>query len=133
MNTHLFCPICASQTPESQKQLRYIVRLGLARLLNLARSQGLKYTPEQIRKIYDTLVNWDPGGVPDAFEWHVREQAVRAASCAQLSFDDNCVLIQEMRSSPDWTANLHKKGVWDLEAEHAEAEQLARLLGDADD
>lgn len=57
------CPICDSRSAASQKRLREIARLGIARLLTVAHKAGVELTTEQQRQIFES--SWN--GIPRVF------------------------------------------------------------------
>lgn len=128
-----WCPVCESNSPESQERLRELARLSLARFLNIAREAGVTVTVDQQRDIYDALVTWNPGGVPAEGDWIVHEWTVRAAYVAVFSPDDAAKLISAMDAMPAWDANFHEPRTWNWSAEERIADQLEPLLRDLDE
>ncbi len=61
---NIWCPVCDSESPESQERLREIARLGLVRFLAIARKARVHITLEQQRYIYTALLGWDCVGCP---------------------------------------------------------------------
>ena len=127
----IFCPICESTTPESQERLKEIARIGLARFLSIAHNHGVAFAREQKRDICDALLTWNTYGVPGEVDWLVHEHAIRAACCAEASFDADSALVKAITSGPDWNANYYEQGIWDIEAENLQAQQLKLLFGEA--
>lgn len=50
------CPICDPRSAASQKRLREIARLGIARLLTVAHKTGVELTTEQQRQIFEAIL-----------------------------------------------------------------------------
>jgi hypothetical protein len=124
----IYCPICDSTSRASEKRLREIARIGLARLLNVAREARVNITPEQQRDILEALLTWDPAGLPGPVDWLVHEHLDRAANFAVMALDVDERLLEALTSLPHWDANASGDPLqWDCEAECRIAEQLASL------
>ena len=125
-----WCSICCSNSPESQERLRELARIGLARLLVTARKARVEITLEQQTDLYETLLHWETGGVPDEYDWLINEYAVRGAT--YLALDEGCVskLTRAVESGPRWDARWYLEDPWDYEAERREIERLEALVGD---
>ena len=125
------CPICGSNSPESQEYLREIARLGLVRFLVIARKARVHVTMEQQRAIYATILTWDCAGMPTEVDWLVHEHAWRAACSQMFSPDVEKKLIAVLESMPAWNANWRGKLLWNVPAEQRIADQLEPILREA--
>ena len=123
------CPICDTRSAASQKRLREIARLGIARLLTVAHKAGVELTTEQQRQIFEVILEWDPAGLPGAVDWLVHEHMDRGAHYAVLGLYVDERLADVAESMPSWSANAgcNDDVVWDCKAERKIAEQLASL------
>ena len=130
---NIWCPICDSESPESQERLREIARLGLARFLVIARKARVHVTMAQQRAIYARILTWDCAGMPTEVDWLVHEYACRAACSRSFSPDVEKTLIAVMESMPAWNANWRGKLLWNVPAEQRIADQLEAFLRDADE
>ena len=75
---NIWCPICDSESPESQERLREVARLGLVRFLVIARKAGVQVTMEEQVALYQALLDWDCVGMPTEVDWLIHEYADRA-------------------------------------------------------
>ena len=128
---NIWCPVCESESPESQERMRDIARYGLARFLVIARKARVHITMEHQRGIYSALLDWERGGVPTEVDWIIHEYAVRAVYYAVYGLDLDGRLIKVTASMPPWDANYHNKQSWNLDAELRVADQLEPILTDA--
>ncbi len=129
---NIWCPICDSESPESQERLREVARLGLVRFLVIARKAGVQVTMEEQVALYQALLDWDCVGMPTEVDWLIHEYADRAMHYAILAFDLDPRLIAVKKSMPAWNANWNNPHAWNIPAEHRIADQLEPILRDAD-
>jgi hypothetical protein len=127
----IWCPVCESESPESQERMRDIARYGLARFLVIARKARVHITMEHQRRIYSALLDWEGGGCPTEVDWIIHEYAVRAVYYAVYGLDLDRRLIKVTASMPPWDANYYNKQSWNLDAELRIANQLEPILREA--
>ena len=125
------CWICLSRSPESQERLKKLARVGLARLLVAAGKARIAITLEQQREIYETLLYWDPAGIPNEVDWLIHQYAIRGAHCLAANTDGDLQLAGQIEAGPRWDARWYLDDPWDFEAEQREIERLEILFGKA--
>jgi len=123
----IYCPICDSNSLASQKRLREIACLGLARFLSIARKARVDITFKQQQEILEALLTWDSAGLPGEVDWLVHEHADRAVAFAVIGLDVDPRLSEAAASMQPWDANAYGGLQWDCDAERRVAEQLQLL------